>query len=750
MITSPLFYGGDGSKIGGDSLHFRLLSTRLFRICMKQHSSDKKICFKDHIRLILPLSLTLLLSLNIAAHASGSTFQGNDEFIMGEVVMGRASWDTGWFQAAVFKQLMEELGYRVQGPKTWETDELFAFTAEGEIHLWANGWFPSHNHYLEQPEIGHKVVRIGYLVKQGALQGYLIDKKTANDHGITSLADFSNPEIAVLFDLDGNGKADLIGCNRRWSCAQVITEHLKKLELDNSIEQIQGAYSPLMAETVSRFKQGAPIFSYTWTPNWTVGELIPGKDVVWLSVPVNAVSQAAQAKDSPPFIKNVTGCVTDPCVMGWPANDIRIVANSEFILQHPAIKQLAESVEIPLRDISEQNARLIAGEDDENDIEEHARQWIHLNRSKVNRWLAAAQGMQEATGRLTEATTAEKTRLNPKIQSKKILRVAVKRFEPFVIYQNRHFTGFSIDLWRKIASEIGLSYELYAVNTLAKQLDDVKRGAADIAISGIGITSKNESALDFSHAYYESGLQIMVPENSNHFFDTILAHLFSVTFAFEAMGVIGFFLAILFAVSNIIWLLERRNNPQFPKTYLSGIWEAFWWAVVTVTTVGYGDKTPKGKAGRLFGVFWILVGYFVFAFFTARVSSTVTLNKLQGNITGPEHLFDKKIATVERSTAAEYLTKHGFKTMLFDNIENTYPALQSNKVDAIVFDAPVLQHYASHAGKESVKLVGLVFQEKSYGIALQHESPYREAINLALLKFIEDGTYHQIRSKWFG
>ncbi len=672
---------------------------------------------------------------------------------MGEtnkVLMGRATWDTGWFQAAIFKQLLEELGYKVQGPRTLENDELYSFTAEGKIHLSANGWFPSHNHYLEQPEIRNKVVPVGYLVKQGALQGYLIDKKTADEHAIKSLTDLKNPEVARLFDLDGNGKADLIGCNSRWGCAQDITKHLKAFGLDNSIEQIQGAYSPLMAETISRFKQGAPILFYTWTPNWTIGELIPGKDVVWLSVPANAVSQAIRRKNTPPFIKNVAGCVTDPCSMGWPANDIRVVANLEFLTQHPAIKRLAESVEIPLKDISEQNARLISGEDDEIDIQEHARQWIHLNRSKVNRWLGAAQVMLDPKDRPLDAVAAERTRLYPQLPFKKILRVAIKRFEPFVIYQNRQFTGFSIELWRKIASEIGLSYEFYAVNSLAKQLDDVERGAADVAVSGIGITSQHERDLDFSHSYYESGLQIMVPENSDHFFDTIIAHILSAGFALESIVVIGFFLAILFTVSNIIWLLERRNNPQFPKAYLSGIWEAFWWAVVTVTTVGYGDKTPKGKAGRLFGIVWILVGYFVFAFFTARVSSTVTLNKLQGNIAGPEHLFDKKIATVERSAAAEYLTKNGFKTMMFENIENTYPALASNRVDAIVFDAPVLQHYASHAGKESVKVVGLVFQEKNYGIALQHGSPYREAINLALLKLIEDGTYHEIRSKWFG
>ena len=108
-----------------------------------------------------------------------------------------------------------------------------------------------------------------------------------------------------------------------------------------------------------------------------------------------------------------------------------------------------------------------------------------------------------------------------------------------------------------------------------------------------------------------------------------------------------------------MWALERRHNPQFPESYPQGLWQSIWWAVVTVTTVGYGDKTPKGAIGRLFGLVWILAGYFVFAYFTASVSSTATVQKLHGTINGPEDLFGKRVATVQRSTAAEYLAAQG-------------------------------------------------------------------------------------------
>jgi ABC-type amino acid transport substrate-binding protein len=330
------------------------------------------------------------------------------------------------------------------------------------------------------------------------------------------------------------------------------------------------------------------------------------------------------------------------------------------------------------------------------------------------------------------------------------LRVVTKRFEPFVIYQDKKYIGFSIELWEKIAEDLGLEYELYGVNTIAKLLDEVERGAADVAIAGISITSKREQVLDFSHAFFETGLQIMVREGSESVLKEVISKVFTVIFSRELFYGVMFFFIILIIASHIIWALERGHNPQFPVHYPQGLWHSMWWAVVTVTTVGYGDKTPKGAVGRLFGVVWILAGYFVFAYFTASVTTTATVQELHGIIDGPQDLFGKQVATVEKSTAAEYLAGQGIPVVRVENIDKAYPLLESGKVDAIVYDAPVLQHHASKSGRGKVRVVGLLFQEQNYGIALQVQSPYREKINIALLRLIESGAYREIANRWFG
>jgi len=660
----------------------------------------------------------------------------------GTVSMARATWDTGWFQAEIFKKLVEELGYAVNGPQTMDNLEFYLSAARGEMDLWANGWFPSHTPFLEDDRVQGKVEAVGFEVKAGALQGYLVDKKTAVALGITSLGDLKDPKIAQLFDRNNNDKADLIGCSVGWGCERVVEHHLNAYGLAATVEHIQGDYSPLIDETIDRYKQGDPILFYTWTPNWTVGTLVPGKDVVWIQVPFTSLPKEKEDLKDKTVIKGVPGCVNDPCAMGFPPNDIRVVANKLFLAQHPDIRRLLELVQIPLKDISRQNAKMLDGEDAIEDIQRHAEEWVKRHRNTVDVWLEAAKALQMARKRFIFS--------EPELPKSRTLRVVTQRSEPFVVYQDNTYAGFSMELWAKIARELGLAYEVYGVNTIAKLLDDVERGAADVGIAGIGITSKREQALDFSHAYFESGLQIMVSEGSGSLLGKVLRQVASVIFSRELLSGIAVFFLVLLIAAHIIWLLERRNNPQFPKTYGQGLWHSIWWAVVTVTTVGYGDKTPKGNIGRLFGLVWILAGFFVFAYFTASVTSTVTVRELHGTIDGPEDLFGKRVATVERSTAADYIARQGLSAVELENVDQVYRLLESGKVDAAVYDAPVLQHYASKKGRGKVQVVGLIFEEKSYGIALPYQSELRDLINIALLRLMETGEYDQITKKWFG
>ncbi len=58
--------------------------------------------------------------------------QDDDSEALPTIRMARATWDTGWFQAAVYAQLFNQLGYRVDGPVTMENQEFYDSVAAGE------------------------------------------------------------------------------------------------------------------------------------------------------------------------------------------------------------------------------------------------------------------------------------------------------------------------------------------------------------------------------------------------------------------------------------------------------------------------------------------------------------------------------------------------------------------------------------------------------------------------------------------
>ena len=307
------------------------------------------------------------------------------------VYMGQATWETGWFQAQIYKALLEELGYEVNGPHTLFNIAFYIYAGQGDIDLWVNGWFPLHDAYFDYEQVQEQVIPVGFEIDDGALQGYLIDKATADRLGITNLGDLEDPEIAAIFDVDGDGKADLTGCNEEWRCDEVIDHHLQAFGLNETVTQIKGSYSELMLETVARFENNEPILFYTWTPNWTVSELVIGEDVMWLSVPF---STSPDSDDVNTVMDSITGCLESPCDMGFRVADIRAVANVEFLTQNPSAAALLEAVKIPLLDISLQNALMSDGENSEEDLRRHAVEWIANNRELVDQWLAVARDAQ--------------------------------------------------------------------------------------------------------------------------------------------------------------------------------------------------------------------------------------------------------------------------------------------------------------------------------------------------------------------
>lgn len=325
----------------------------------------------------------LISALALILAACGDDDTAVDGDISGTINMARADWDTGYIKAEIVYQLLTELGYDVTHPEDNEIDATLFYIAasERDVDFWVNGWFPLHQEFYDQAT---DLTRVGNLIQAGGFQGYLIDKATADEHGIESFEQIAtDPELAAIFDTDGDGRADLTGCDAGWGCHDAIERHIEEQGFGDTINHVSASYSVLMADVLARHARGEPVFFYTWTPNWTIGALAPGEDVVWLNAPTHP-------NQADPF-PSVVGCVSDPCDVGWNADDINVVANADFLAEFPHAATLLELVELPVGDMSAQNLLMDEGENTQADITRHAQEWIEDNRSLVDTWLDAAR-----------------------------------------------------------------------------------------------------------------------------------------------------------------------------------------------------------------------------------------------------------------------------------------------------------------------------------------------------------------------
>ena len=289
-----------------------------------------------------------------------------------EVRMAKADWDTGFFQAEIYKQALEKMGYKVSGPTVMKPQVFYVAAASGDVDLWVNGWFGTHDGYIAESK--GKVKAVGTVMEKGGLQGYLIDKKTADKFGIKSVLDIK--KHAKQFDSNNDGKADMVSCPPGWGCEKVIAKHFDELGLDNFINRVQADYSASMADIISKYKNGKSVLFYTWTPNWTVGTLKLGEDIVWIDVPYSGTKSVS--------VPNATKSKIN---MGFGADDIRPAANVDFLKANPKVEKMLKKASIPLADIAAQNLLMNKGEKSERAIKKHADAWIKANQSKFDSWI---------------------------------------------------------------------------------------------------------------------------------------------------------------------------------------------------------------------------------------------------------------------------------------------------------------------------------------------------------------------------
>jgi len=286
------------------------------------------------------------------------------------------------FQTRLVVRGLTELGYRVRPALLIEDyGEMHRAVASGRATFMACHWDPLHGDAFYEAGGDEAMHRKGFFVP-GSIQGYQVDRRSAIRLGIDTIDKLSNPDVAAAFDHDGDGKADLVGCPPGWSCGDIIEHHLDAFGLRETVTHHRTDYGPAMSAAIGRFEAGKPVLFYAYTPHWSNGRLVPGRDAIWLLVPFSAL---------PNQRPGATTAQPDGSDFGFRLNRQRIVANRDFARKHPAAARLFELMRLPAHDISAQNAHFKAGERSAADIERHVDGWVTAHRATFDDWLDTAR-----------------------------------------------------------------------------------------------------------------------------------------------------------------------------------------------------------------------------------------------------------------------------------------------------------------------------------------------------------------------
>jgi len=310
---------------------------------------------------------------------------------------------------------------------------------------------------------------------------------------------------------------------------------------------------------------------------------------------------------------------------------------------------------------------------------------------------------------------------------------------------NNQWEGFSVEIWQAVAQYLGVAFEFREFSSLEPLLTALEKKEINV-IPALAVSDRFVSTIDFSQSYLKSGLSIAVPaEGTDYRWLNVVKSIFSL----QILKAVGLMFLMSLIVGMIVWSFEKRENKEmFGEGNVKGIGHGIWWAMVTMTTVGYGDKAPKTMGGRIFAIIWMIFSIVFIAGFTATITTQLTLTELRGKVHGFNDLYHARVGSISGSEGFAFLAKKGVAVIPFENSQDGLAAIAGKRIDAFVQDEKILQYLIKKEFAGRLQVIGGTFDEYFVSIALQQNSPLRKPINQSLLKFMKTESWNELLNRY--
>ncbi|SHI59871.1 ion channel [Wenxinia saemankumensis] len=320
-----------------------------------------------------------------------------------------------------------------------------------------------------------------------------------------------------------------------------------------------------------------------------------------------------------------------------------------------------------------------------------------------------------------------------------VLRVGIQAAEPFAMERaGGAWLGLAADMWRIVAETNGWDFDFVAVDP-ADPLAALGDGTADLVLP-VQATAAGLERAEFTLPLYTATLAV-AGERENRILGVLSGFL-----SWQFLRLVAGLSVLLLIVGAIVWAIERRSNHEmFARSPLRGLGDGFWWAGVTLTTIGYGDKAPATFLGRAVAMLWMLMGLAVSAALTAAV---VTLAGTERGIDLPEDLRGRSVAVVEGSTAAAFLGTEGIETRAYPDLQAALEAAQADETDAAAGPAPQVAALVDGLGTLDLRVQKTTLDPQMITIALPPGSGLRAPIDRAILTLFASETGWELTERY--
>ncbi len=293
-----------------------------------------------------------------------------------DVVIGVPNWPSVNATAHILKVAIEEnLGLDVE-LQNGTNPIVFEAMDKGSMHAHPEVWLPNQSN-LHQTYVKDKGTVVANQNGVPAFQGMCVPKFVADEHGVKSITDLTDPDKAALFDSDGDGKGEVWIGAPGWASTNVEKVRAKSYGYAETMVQTEMDETLAYANLDNAIKAKKPWVGFCYTPHYVFAlhELHALEEPAYDESKWNVL----QPTDDPAWLEKSTAAVA------WDTAYLHLHYAKSLESDYPEVAAMMANMKLSTEEVSAMTFALVIEKKEPLD---YAKAWVKENEDRVLTWMS--------------------------------------------------------------------------------------------------------------------------------------------------------------------------------------------------------------------------------------------------------------------------------------------------------------------------------------------------------------------------